>query len=65
MADLVGQLAAAPRHRALGFLDGAAQAFDDFGDLLVHVGDLAFGGVRLQDVNQLVRTFHTAPYGYL
>ena len=62
MADLVGQLAPAPRQRVLGLVDRAAHALDDVGDLLVQIGDLAFGR-RPASGRKSVRTYAviTAP----
>ena len=51
MADLVGQLAPAP---VLGLVEGAVEALDDLLDLRVQIGDLLFGGVRRDDVDELV-----------
>src|SRR5690606_9186823 len=52
-ADLVGELAPAPR---VGLLENPAHLLDDALDERVHVGNLLLGRVRLEDVNQFVRT---------
>ena len=51
VTDLVGQLAAAP---VLGLLDGAAQAGDNLGDLVVLLGRLLFRRFGRQDVDEFV-----------
>ena len=51
MADLVGELAAAP---VLGLVDGAVETLDDLLDLRVQLGDLLVRRLRRQDVDELV-----------
>ena len=61
VADLVGQLAAAP---VLGLLDGAVEPADDALHLLVQLGDLLVGRLGRDDVDELVRArTHVAPSG--
>src|SRR3954462_7220763 len=61
LADLVGQLAPSP---VLGLLDLPVQARDDRRDLIVEFGALLFGGVRRENVNELVLPLcHNAPCG--
>ncbi len=63
MADLVGELLAAP---VLGLVERATESLDDLLNLRMQIGDLLFGGVWCDDVDELVlpgRT-HVSPYGH-
>jgi hypothetical protein len=51
MTDVVGEPLAPP---VLGLVERAPVALDDLLDLRVQIGDLLLGGVRGDDVNELV-----------
>ena len=62
VADLVGQLAAAP---IFGLVERAVEALNDLLDLRMEIGNLLVGGLRRDDVDELVLSVraHVSPYG--